>query len=244
MPFAPAQVPPDLLNVPPPGFPPGAALPSQIRRYLATRFDLCEHTLDAGGRRLRILGVRDVDRLTDAVPPAAFAVDERFPYWAELWTSSRVLAAEVVQHPGLRGMRVLELGCGLGLAGAAAAAAGAYVTLTDYEEDALLFARWSVLMSLPPEVAAATTVRLLDWRSPPALEPFPLVLGADLLYERRFHAPLLSCITALLAPGGTALLADPGRGIAGEFLNLAAAQGYSLATTSAARVNLHRLTRP
>lgn len=244
MPFAPAQVPPDLLNVPPPGFPPGAALPSQIRRYLASRFDLCEHTPEAGGRRLRILGVRDVNRLTDAVPPAAFAVDERFPYWAELWTSSRVLAEEVVRCPGLRGMRVLELGCGLGLAGTAAAAAGARVTLTDYEEDALLFARWSVLMSVPPDVAAITTVRLLDWRSPPPLEPFPLLLGADLLYERRFHAPLLACITALLASGGTAVLADPGRGVAAEFLARACAQGFCIITTSAARVNLHRLTRP
>lgn len=246
--FPPEPLHAELLSAAPPGFPPGAALPAQIRRYLGARFELCEHEETSGGRRLRILGVRDVDRLTDAVQPRAFAVDERFPYWAELWTSARVLADEVHRLPGLEGTRVLELGCGLGLVGAAAASAGAVVTMTDHEEEALLFARWSVLTSLAPAAASRVTLRLLDWRFPPPLDPFPIIVGADLLYERRLLQPLLACLTLLLAPGGSALLADPARRPAGEFLDAARARGFTITTRTVTvppgRVHLHTVTRP
>lgn len=55
-----------------------------------------------------------------------------------------------------------------------------------------------------------------DLRPPtPDLRPptpgFPLVIGSDLVYERR-HIPALVCaIDALCAPGGHAVISDPGR---------------------------------
>ena len=42
------------------------------------------------------------------------------PYWAELWSSSLALARVMAVRP-LRGVPVLELGCGLGLVALAAA---------------------------------------------------------------------------------------------------------------------------
>ena len=47
------------------------------------------------------------------------------PYWCRPWPSALMLATALTQQPHLvRGLRVLELGCGLGLCGIAAAKAG------------------------------------------------------------------------------------------------------------------------
>jgi predicted nicotinamide N-methyase len=59
--------------------------------------------------------------------------------------------------------------------------------------------------------------QVLDWndcldRSHPLCEqPVPLVIGSDLLYERRHIPALVGAIDALCAPGGQAVIADPGR---------------------------------
>ena len=41
-----------------------------------------------------------------------------------------------------------------------------------------------------------------------------LVLAADVLYEHRFLAPFLHTLEQVLRPGGTALVAEPGRAVA------------------------------
>jgi predicted nicotinamide N-methyase len=47
--------------------------------------------------------------------------------------------------------------------------------------------------------------------SSPQPTAYSLVIGSDLVYERR-HIPALACaIDALCAPGGRAVIADPGR---------------------------------
>ena len=84
--------------------------------------------------------VRQPEKLLDDISVDEFARDERLPYWAELWTSSIVMGEHILQDPSFRGAALLELGCGVGLAGIAAARAGAQVTMTDYDDDALLFA--------------------------------------------------------------------------------------------------------
>ncbi len=167
-------------------------------------------TVRVAGRPLRYFQVPDPDALADAVDPEAFARDERFPYWAELWPSAVALAAFVLERGIGRGLHALELGCGLGLAGVAAALAGARVTFTDYEPDALGFARANHTLNLGRPAPA----RLVDWRDPPRELSAPLVLAADVLYEVRFLEPFLRTLRRVVASGGTAYVAEPGRRIA------------------------------
>src|SRR5215217_6396149 len=103
------------------------------------------------------------------------------PYWAVLWRSGAELAREL-DGAALRGLRVVELGCGLGVPSIAAARAGATVLATDADADAL---------ELVSRNARANGVRvetdLVDWASPDELVnrgPFDLALAADVLYER------------------------------------------------------------
>lgn len=201
-----------------------------IPAELLSRFDveIQEHTI--GTHQFRLLSVRNPDALLDAVTPEEFAVDERLPYWAELWSSSFALAEECLAGETREGQRVLDLGCGLGLAGLAAARKGARVLFADYNPDALAFAAWNIRRNLSPDAYARVAVRAVDWRSPGSLGMFDLVLGADIVYERRNFVPLLDLFDAVLAPGGQAWIADPDRAIGKAFLTLASAHGWQMTT--------------
>ncbi len=180
------------------------------RRELPDRYAVVCHELGLAGRTLRLWRVADPDALADAVDPDAFEADERFPYWAELWPSSVALARFVLERGVTAGLDAIELGCGLGLAGVAAAVAGARVLFTDHDPEALSFARANHALN----TGRPGRTRLLDWRAPPAELSAPLVLGADVLYERRFLEPLLATLVRVVSPGGTAYVAEPGRRIA------------------------------
>ena len=99
------------------------------------------------------------------IDEAAFDEEEFLPYWAELWPSGLALARHVAARE-LRGLRVLELGCGLGLPALAAALRGADVLATDWAEDAIVGrdiveARGGRVVRVPIEGEYATT-RMID----------------------------------------------------------------------------------
>lgn len=202
-----------------------------LRESLVSRYDAVTEEIRVGNELFCLLTVRDTNALLDALDPATFAQDERMPYWAELWTSSIELARWCLGESNLAGATVLELGCGLGLAGIAAARAGAKVTMTDYEEDALLFARCNVLSN--PSTPLPSLV-LFDWRVPVSLGLFDVILGGDIVYERRNFAPVLGVLRSMLAPDGYAVLTDPDRGIGRDFVAFASSEGFHVDTTSAA----------
>jgi len=174
--------------------------------------DLVEECVPLRGAALQVLRPRDTEALLD---DHAFEHEEYLPYWAELWPSGVALARRVAAR-ALRGARVLELGCGLGLPSLAAARAGGRVLATDWSPQAI-----ELLRENAERNDAALETAIVDWQRPaPLLEraPWDLVLGADLLYERRNVAPLLELLPRLLGPKGELWLADPGRAPAEDFL--------------------------
>ncbi len=176
-----------------------AAAHSRNDPAIRERYDTVLREVRVGEEVFTLLAVRDTNALVDAIDPAAFAADERFPYWADLWVSSVVLAEHL---SGLAaGTRVLELGCGLGLAGIAAARAGATVTLTDIDPDALLFAAENTALNLEPGQRERVTISPMDWRAPGPQAQFDLVIGADIVYERRFFEPLLAMLSRMYRTG-------------------------------------------
>jgi predicted nicotinamide N-methyase len=159
-----------------------------------------------------------LDELLEGTDDAAFrASDEKMPYFALLWPAGESLAARVREGPSLRGRRVLDLGCGLAPSGLVAAAGGADVTFLDWEPRALEI----VAMSLALAGLRGELVRA-DWRSPPTLQPFDLILAADVLYEERNLPAVVAFLASHLADGGEAWVADPGRRHAAGFPEAAA----------------------
>jgi predicted nicotinamide N-methyase len=148
------------------------------------------------------------DRLLDnPAVRAAFAVDEYMPYWADLWPAARMLGKYLLRQQWPAGMRALEIGCGLGLPGVVALSRGLRVTFSDYDATALRVAADNALANRFEDFDTLQ----MDWRYPPEGVTWPLILGADLIYETRNVAPIVSLVKNLLAPDGVCLLTDQDR---------------------------------
>ncbi|HST62854.1 MAG TPA: methyltransferase domain-containing protein [Longimicrobium sp.] len=229
-----------------------------LEAELRARFDVREEHFEHGGWEVELILPRAADELIDETE---YGTDERLPYWAELWPSARGLARHLLDEPApssaaaggagkdWAGVRVLELGCGVALPSLALRSRGADVLATDWYGDALRFARANAARNgLSP-----LRTEMLDWRHPPPGAGFDRVIAADVLYEQRNAAILAALLPAVTVPGGTVLVADPGRVYAGEFLRAMGDAGWTVeeagvrmepsAVGVESRVRIHRLRR-
>ena len=135
------------------------------------------------------------------------------------------LARWIAQSPPNRRGATLELGAGLGLPSLAAAARGDRVVATDYEPDALAFAAHNAAQN-----GLALAVEQIDYRAWPAAhhQAYTVVLASDVLYEARAVDPVADSVRQVLAPGGEALIADPGRPYLDRFLTALSARGLEV----------------
>lgn len=224
-------------------------LPSELApelQALDRRFVLAHVSVTVGDGEISLETPRSADELINEID---FEHDERLPYWADVWPSSTALAAVVAKLDGA-GKRALELGCGLGLVTIGALRAGFDVLATDYYEDALLFARRNGLSATGRE----PHTRHVDWRSfPTDLGAFDLVLASDVLYEREYATLVADAIVASLAPGGVALVADPGRVALLSFVTACEQRGCNVGIrtrvpwtdgTAKQTITIHEITRP
>jgi predicted nicotinamide N-methyase len=194
--------------------------------------ELVSQSVELRGGDLRLLQPRESAELSDAggIKWAPIA-----PYWSVLWRSGVALAHEL-DGVALRGLRVVELGCGLAVPSIAAARAGAEVLATDACADAVaLVARNARLNEVHVETAT------VDWAHPDELvnrAPFDLVLAADVLYEGAHVDVLLSLFPRL---GREVWLADPGRPASVAFLERTRSK-WSIETSDLGVVLIHRMT--
>jgi predicted nicotinamide N-methyase len=197
---------------------------------------LQQRTVVVAGLTLDLLVPPDPEALLDE---RAFEDEEYLPYWAELWPSALALGEALAAAAPAR---VLELGCGLGVPSLVAALAGADVLATDWSREAV-----ALLPDNAARVGAALRVARLAWSDGAgALGAWPLVVAADVLYERRNAPLLLALLPQVVAPDGEAWIADPGRAAAPDFFAAARAAGWATGTVphpGPATVTVHRLVR-
>jgi predicted nicotinamide N-methyase len=112
------------------------------------------------------------------------------------------------------------------LAGIAARAAEAEVLFTDYDPLALEFTR----RNFKRNFGYLPEVQLMDWRFPELLETYDIIIGADILYERKMLTPLLTFYSQALKDSGWILMAEPGRRIAREFFSMLEEHGWKYIT--------------
>ena len=211
---------------------------SRLDQALARRLQ----TAEVAGATYRFECLDDLDRVIDQtlalLPPSgdpATGVTEVSPHFGVLWPSAVALAGFVAERDAgrLAGLAVLELGCGLALPSLVARRLGARrVVATDRHPLVPLF----LARNAAANRIDGVEYRPLDWRDGAAAERFDLVLGSDLLYEPWQPGHLAALLGRLLAPGGEALIADPGRRHVDAFVHLAEAAGHVCELAAVRRV--------
>lgn len=180
---------------------------------------LVTHDLVCAGRSWQIEAVADQDALLD--------LSDRFtafPYGLLLWESALALSDVLADGPGIVGLDVLELGCGVGFSGLAAAHLGARVLQTDHAAEALALARRNAKRNAIGGIGQA----LADWADWRIEQRFDLVIGADILYDGSAHMAVAAVLDRALEPGGRALLTDPGRTATPFFVRDMTARGWTV----------------
>lgn len=176
------------------------------------------------------VGERVIDLILPSVPDRflddpdvleANRRDDYMPYWSYLWPAAVPMARALAHADWPAGTRVLELGSGVGLVGLAALARGWEVVFTDYDETSLAVCRVNAQRNGLP---VPRTLRL-DWRSP-VDERFPVILGCEVIYDAKNHAPILNLLERMLADDGVCWIGDPVRSQAPKFHALAQERGF------------------
>jgi len=165
-----------------------------------------------GVRTIPFMKVKNLEGLVDR--EALLSDDsEEPPYWAHLWTGSLTLAHYVDSRVLVQGKNVLDLGCGLGLVGTVAAVKGGNVTFADKERDALAFARQNASLN----GCLNTQTILVDFTVSNLHRRYPIILGAEVLYDRPTFPQIIIFLRRHLEIGGRAIFADAHRTNTEEF---------------------------
>lgn len=155
-----------------------------------------------GDKTLQILQLRDFEDYVERIVEVGVEGAIELPYWAKVWDATFLLAYFLGKQPVVLGQRVLEIGAGIGVIGVYAALCGHNVTITDINEDALLFARANALLNKCPQVE----VRKLDWRESNAADQYDMIVGSEVIYDRKSYPALIDFLRTTLTTEGTIFL--------------------------------------
>jgi predicted nicotinamide N-methyase len=120
----------------------------------------------------------------------------------------------------------LELGCGVGLPGLVAQRQGARVVQTDHDALALALCRHNASLNGIADVQQFVG----DWLAWTHTDRYPLIIGADIIYDTADYARLEQVFRTNLAPGGEVLLTDPMRQQTIALFTIMEDCGWSLST--------------
>lgn len=174
------------------------SLLEQIRR----KYKVETVPLRIGGKEIQVLQMENLESYIEELIEKENAGIMDLPFWAKIWDTSFILAYFLGKQPIIPWQRMLEIGAGLGIVGIYASLCGHNVTITDIDEDALLFARANVLLN-----DSKAEVKKLDWNTPDLGDRYEVIFGSEVIYDRKNYPLLISFLRRALAPNGTIFLA-------------------------------------
>lgn len=182
----------------------------------------------------------DLETIWGTLDESSFGEDERLPYWTELWPAAISLAEFLLEQQEIAKDKVcLDIGCGLGLMPLVLSLLRPQIIIgMDYEMDPLRYCRLSTAANQAKNILWL----MADWRQA-GFKPFAfnLITGTDILYEVRFHVPVVAFLAQHLAKDGLAFLAEPGRGVSETFWPLLAGYGLAFKKADVRTVYLNNL---
>jgi predicted nicotinamide N-methyase len=175
----------------------------RLMRQIGEKYLVEAVPLKVGDKTLKVLQLKDFEQHVEELIERKGVGIKDLPYWAKIWDASFLLAYYIGKRPVALGQRILEIGAGMGVVGIYAALGGHRVTISDINEDALLFAKANALMNGIPE----GRVTRLDWAAPFTDEPYDVIIGSEVVYERETYPMLVEFLRKALAPEGIIFLA-------------------------------------
>lgn len=163
------------------------------------RYDTTTSDLVVRERSFRFFVARKLESFVD--PEDSL---RNFPLWIRIWEASFVLADYLAGLDVEPGKRFLEIGCGVGVVGIVASSFGHHVTMTEYNQDALNFARANALLNK----ASNVVIRELDWNRPEIEGPFDYIVGSEVLYRESDFQSILRLFETCLKERGEIILAE------------------------------------
>ena len=175
----------------------------ELMEQISCRFPIETVPLKIADQVLQIVQLKDyeeyiLDRIEAEDPDVTAA-----PFWAKLWEASFLLATFLGKQPVNPACHMLEIGSGIGIVGIYAALCGYRITITDINEDALLFARANALLNGLTDLE----VRKLDWSDPGETRQYDVIVGSEVVYDRRSYPLLVDFLRRTLTPNGVIFLA-------------------------------------
>jgi predicted nicotinamide N-methyase len=171
-------------------------------------YDTDTTELAINGRKFKILLPKD---LTGFINPDD--VLHEFPLWAKIWRASWVLAGFLAEMPVGAAKTFLEIGAGAGLVSIVAASFGHRITMTEFNPDALQFARANAVINGCPQLP----IRELDWNRPQLAETFDYIVASEVTYKTEHVTILLNLFKSYLKPEGAVYLTGEMRRVSREF---------------------------
>ena len=144
-----------------------------------------------GGESFKVLQIKNmqqyIDKLMDKTRAGKSVV---LPLWAKLWPASMVMGHSLSKFPLSDDAEVLEIGGGAALSALVLARRGFSVTVTDIDQDALLFSRINALKN---DVGERFTVVSSDFQNGLG-KHYDCIVACELLYEEKQFDLLASFI--------------------------------------------------
>jgi len=181
---------------------PGSELDDLMDR-IGRKYDVEAVPLRIGDRTLKILQLKDFEAYLEELIEGKGAGIGDLPYWAKVWDASILLAYFLGRQPVAVGRQILEIGAGIGVVGIYAALCGHRVTISDIDDDALLFARANVLLN----DLTGVEVKKIDWNTPELGRSYDVIAGSEVVYQRETYPALVNFLRRALAPEGMIFLA-------------------------------------
>jgi predicted nicotinamide N-methyase len=194
-------------------------------RASMSHFRVRYQTLEFDKTDIHVRTLRDKQEFSDD-DNTAFDLGISSAVWSlfgVIWPSGEVLAHLMFEHE-VKGLKILEVGCGIGLASLVLNHRLADITATDYHPEAGNFLNENTLLNGDRKIPFVRA----SWQDPGTnLGKYDCIIGSDILYER-FHVDLLSAfIEKHAAENCLVMLVDPGRGHHAPFSKKMVTLGYT-----------------
>jgi 2-polyprenyl-3-methyl-5-hydroxy-6-metoxy-1,4-benzoquinol methylase len=163
------------------------------------RYDVIFEKVTVGKYELEILQLSDMMvHIDDLAEQANDETRLELPFWARIWPSSILLSYYIQRMDPAAGVSMLEIGGGIGVCGLFAARHGFKVTISDINEDALLFARINVLKNGLQDRAQVCKV---DFTKATMPQTYNYILGSEVIYLEDTYRSLVKFFLKTLDPG-------------------------------------------